>query len=68
MVAAPVAAPVEEAAPPPVVDKGIDPDKLLQEFDTLMAAPPAQAVEAGKDSGQKLIDEFENFMKGSGGT
>jgi hypothetical protein len=48
--------------------KPIDSNKLLQEFDTLVAAGaqnPEQPQEK-KDSSEKLIEEFENFMKGSG--
>lgn len=71
--------PAPEAAP--VVEKKIDQDKLLQEVDAIasqslpLASPPASpqgavpsaAATDEKDSGEKLIAEFENFMKGSGG-
>ncbi|MDZ4678464.1 MAG: hypothetical protein SGI74_13275 [Oligoflexia bacterium] len=64
---APTPAP-EPAASPVPAQAQVDADKLLEEFNTMTAAAEkAPAPADGKDTGEKLIAEFENFMKGSGG-
>jgi hypothetical protein len=66
------AAPAETPAPaaPGAPASQVDADKLLAEFNA-MAANPEKAAPAApgetKDTGEKLIAEFENFMKGTGG-
>lgn len=40
----------------------INSDKLVQEIETLAATTPPVATDDGKDSNQKLIEEFENFV------
>ncbi len=46
----------------------IDPDKLVSEAAELASKPVVDAPPAAddKDTGQKLIEEFENFMKDAG--
>ncbi|MCC6277033.1 MAG: hypothetical protein IT289_03845 [Oligoflexia bacterium] len=67
----PTAAPAS-ATPPPAEGEGHDPvkqvdsNKLLEEFQEMAAAPKEEPKSTGetKDVGEKLIAEFENFMKG----
>lgn len=66
---APAPAPLEEVAAAETVpaEKEINPDKLVSEVAEIAAAPvPPVAVastEENKDNGEKLIEEFESFMK-----
>lgn len=76
-VAAPVApeavqaasAPEKAAEPEGAVPEalaGFDPEKIMEEASALKAPEPGKEVaEDEGDVGQKLIDEFENFMKES---
>lgn len=59
--------PVAEKNPPLVANEEVNPDKLLAEFDSLVANPPPEQKDDGKDPGDKLVEEFENFLKSSGG-
>jgi hypothetical protein len=70
---APTPAPAAEEGHNPV--KNVDSDKLLAEFQEMAAAPKTEPAAApagevkpaeGKEVGEKLIAEFENFMKGGG--
>jgi hypothetical protein len=61
--AAVAAAPTPAAEPVPAPISNIDSQKLMKEMETMAdAPPPAVAADDGKDSTQKLIEEFENFM------
>lgn len=61
----------KELAPAPASAKAAQPtadinsDKLVQEMETLAATKPPVTPDDGKDSNQKLIEEFENFVNKS---
>lgn len=55
--------PKVEAAPAKAED--INSDKLVQEMEALAKTQPPVAQDDGKDSNQKLIEEFENFVNKS---
>lgn len=58
-----------ENSPDVAPENIIDTAKLLDQAADLSAQPVPEGVvpaNDGKDSGEKLIDEFENFMKGAG--
>jgi hypothetical protein len=57
-------APAKESAPEPVTDINTDKlsEKLVQEVEALATSKPPETPDDGKDSNQKLIEEFENFV------
>lgn len=59
--------PASESVPAEEVKSGneVDSDKLVAELEALADAPPPAANEDEKDSNQKLIEEFENFVNKS---
>lgn len=58
----PAPPPEAAAAPAPAADEN---SKLVAEMEALAQAKPPEVADDGKDSNQKLIEEFENFVNKS---
>lgn len=54
--------PNAKPAPLEVKTEDINSNKLVEEMEALASVAPPEVKDDGKDSNQKLIEEFENFV------